>query len=1643
MTAKKIVLSAAILAPALLALNTYSNSWVEWSFTPQFDIAAHAISTPAADDKIGKELLQFRSGGHILGFSDEGVLIASGTHALKVEFVNASRIQPVRRSNVEKDSVTATAIQTAKEAPPLDEVSYPNLWPGIILKYQGNNGSVVKSTYEVSPGTDPDAIRLKANVPIEIDQRGLLHYRFETGELVESRPIAWQNIEGKRIAVEVSYKKSGESEIGFSAGNFDPAHPLTIDPVLIWNTFLGSGRSIDDEGAFISVDKSGDIYIVGWSNGTWGNPIQPYQGGYGDVFVAKFNSGGAFLWNTFLGGTGGDNVSAGYPWGGLALDENGNVFILGSSSQSWGNPIRPHSGGYSDAFVAKLNSIGILQWNTFLGGDGYDYGSDIAIDSSGNSYVIGISDKTWGSPSDPFISSYATFIAKLNSSGVLQWNTFLAYTGTKIAIDGTGNMYIFGQSSETWGNPIRPYSGGGLDAFIAKLNPSHVLQWNTFLGGAGYDYEFDVAVDKPGNVVVSGYSSKAWGSPINAPYEYGDTFMAKLAPSGDLQWNTFLGQTSYFRYGLATDDNGNSYLCGTNNDNVTAAKIDSSGARQWVRVIGESSWNSGSGIAVDGSGTIYLTGTSDVSWGTPITPFGGGKDAFVAKLNSSGGLLWNLFVGDNGSKDLIRGVVTDGLGNVYVTGTSSKSWGNPIRAHSGKTDIYVALLNSNGKLQWNTFLGGAQNDVYPAISINGSGSLLIAGVSAEVWGAPIHQKGGIAEDMFLAKLAPDGVLIWNSFLGRRWVGYCQDIAIDQAGRIYVTGTGEDPIDPAHGSPNHDGLVAKWDSNGALLWDKSFGAPGSVDICFAIALDASGNNAYVAGTSDASWGNPIVPYGQYRRAFVIKYDSNGVLQWSTFLGGENGDIVIDASGSVLVAGKSNSNWGNPSIPFSGTYSEEGQLAKLDPSGTLKWNTFLGGAGIFGADKIILDPAGNMFIVYGSRIFKLSSATELHWTHEIGGSGSDSIMNMARDAAGNLFLAANSDASWGSPILPYFGNNSASVVKLYDFTFLTMTSPNGGESWIGGSTHAVTWTSGGSIANVKIEFSSDNGAKWTTVVASTANTGSYSWMAPAVVSDKCLVRISNAATGTPSDSSNAVFAIAVTSPIIGLSKTSLNFGTEQNGTPTPAATVLLSNLGIGTLNWTTTSSADWISVSPGAGAGVGVLTIGISRTNLTPGAYSGTVTITDPVAVNSPRAINIGLNVVAAGADAPPFGDFATPIDGSTVASSIPVTGWVLDDIGTLSVKIFRGTGLSDRVYIGEAPFIRGARPDVEVAYPTYPQNDRSGWGYMLLTNMLPNSGNGTFQILAYATDTGGHEVLLGSKSIICNNQNAVLPFGAIDTPSQVGTAFGNSFANFGWVLTPQPKSIPTDGSTITVWIDSLPLGHPVYNNYRADIAGLFPGYANSNGAVGYYYLNTTGYTDGVHTIAWSVSDSAGAIDGIGSRYFTIQNAGGGAPQSDTAAVSGNTQLPTGIRPIEVLDQIPEDGRTPVYIKRGYERSAQSEVVYPESDGSLRISIPEVSRITVYLNEPKSKASESLVGIRGRQKFSRTAQSTGSSIHEAYELVRGELRPLPIGASFDPEAGVLYWQPGPGFIGEYTIVFVGNDSAGAAKKTVKITVGLPAR
>jgi hypothetical protein len=250
---------------------------------------------------------------------------------------------------------------------------------------------------------------------------------------------------------------------------------------------------------------------------------------------------------------------------------------------------------------------------------------------------------------------------------------------------------------------------------------------------------------------------------------------------------------------------------------------------------------------------------------------------------------------------------------------------------------------------------------------------------------------------------------------------------------------------------------------------------------------------------------------------------------------------------------------------------------------------------------------------------------------------------------------------------------------------------------------------------------------------------------------------------------------------------------------------------------------------------------------------------------------------------PFGSFDLPLDNDKdLAGAVAVTGWALDDREVVRVEIKRSPCAGDPgivigpdglVFIGNALFVEGARPDIAEKYPDFPNNQKAGWGYMLLTNFLPNRGNGTYVLHAIAYDPEGNSVSLGHKTITCNNADSKKPFGTIDTPAPGETVSGKQYKNWGWVLTPPPNRIPIDGKTIKVFIDNQPIGNPTYGIRREDIDSLFPECWNTRegrGGVGYMLIDTTKYKDGLHTISWLAIDSAGYQEGIGSRYFWIKN-----------------------------------------------------------------------------------------------------------------------------------------------------------------------------
>jgi hypothetical protein len=345
---------------------------------------------------------------------------------------------------------------------------------------------------------------------------------------------------------------------------------------------------------------------------------------------------------------------------------------------------------------------------------------------------------------------------------------------------------------------------------------------------------------------------------------------------------------------------------------------------------------------------------------------------------------------------------------------------------------------------------------------------------------------------------------------------------------------------------------------------------------------------------------------------------------------------------------------------------------------------------------------------------------------------------------------------------------------------------------------------------------------------------------------------------------------------LNRTQLFFST-LGGIRTAPQTIRLTFSGTGNTCWQASSNlGPAMQILPASGTGAAFISIGPTST-FGGGTTRGLVTLQS--CTNPSNVRNIAVAITGFNATGAPFGAIDTPFDGTVAAGSLAVTGWAADDLEVTAVKICRDPvpasepttptlcGNQAKVFIGNATFVEDARPDIAAGNPTLPFNYRAGWGYLMLTNFLPNGGNGAITLYAYASDREGFVTLLGSKTITTQNATASKPFGAIDTPGQ-GEVICGTYANSGWALS-RTSDVPANSSTIGIFIDDVFIGRPGARQQRSDITAAFPTFDTTH-AVGGLFIDTTQFSNGVHTIYWIVSDNNGANDGIGSRFFTISN-----------------------------------------------------------------------------------------------------------------------------------------------------------------------------
>jgi sugar lactone lactonase YvrE len=1161
---------------------------------------------------------------------------------------------------------------------------------------------------------------------------------------------------------------------------------------------------------------------------------------------------------------------------------------------------------------------------------------------------------------------------------------------SRVAVDAFGNLFISEavrvRKVTASTGVISTYAGTGLPVFSGE--GSQAIQ-------AGFQGISGLALDATGNLYVadlmrvrkiaadSGEIRTVAGSyPGVASTTYGD---------GGLATTAFL-----LVQGLTVDNAGTLYLSGYETHTIRKVTPPSVMTEVMTLVAGTGQLgSSGDGgpatgatlyspedVVKDAAGNVYISDTRNnrvrrVSATTgKIETFAGGNQGTITENRGDGGVAPAAFLASP------SGLAIDSGGNVLIVDTGY----NRVRRVAAGTGIISTVVGTGtlGFLGDNGPATAARLNSPRGIAIDSADNIYIADKGngrirkVTATGTITTVAGGGAAAIGLGDGGPATAAILDAL----------DVAVDSAGNLYIADAALFRVRKVTAATGIITTVAGGASNGNIAEGgqatQALTSPGCV------AVDAAGN-VYVC---ESATGSVAAPYRVRKITVATGIITTIIGSGFPGLGGESGaataaqltnprGVFVDTTGNVLVVDEHRVRSASLQSPPIITTQPQGQAvlpgstATIDvvASGTaLTFQWYLGSSG-----TVTAPIPGATSSTYTTPPL---TAGATYWVRVTNGLGQvDSVTVTVAILTGT------------APVI--LVHPQSKTIPPGQSTTLSVTAtgePAPTYQWYSGTRGTTTSpVSGATTSN------------FTTPVLS--STTSY-W-----------VRVANAFGQV--DSSTATVTTGL--PTMTLDRTSLQFGATNTGSAfsgnTQAQAVRLLQDGAGTVTWTVStgnggrgsSATSWLTVTPSSGTGSATLTVSVNHSSTVP--VSGTVTSSIGInfvgASTSSATVSVRLQTIANGAAAAPSGAVDTPAQGATgITGSIPVTGWAIDDVEVRAVRILRdpvaGEG-PNQVFIGNAVFVDGARPDVANANPGAPRNTRAGWGYLMLTNFLPNQGNGTFKIYAYADDADGHTTLLGTRTITCTNSTATKPFGAIDTPAQGETISGANYPNFGWVLVRLGGASPPLGGTVTAYIDGVPLGTPGGWVSRADLTLLFPvgTYPGVSSALGVLGIDTTALSNGVHAIFWVVTALDGQTDGIGSRFITVAN--GAALRAD---LSGEPSPLDGSRSLVFLQPTLDHAAvgdihaarldpTSIVGRRGYDPASPLRRLTPDVEGRITVQGEELDRFELQL---------------------------GASGYTGYSRAGDELRALPIGSHLDAATGTFTWHPGVGFVHAYDLVFV---------------------
>ncbi len=615
--------------------------------------------------------------------------------------------------------------------------------------------------------------------------------------------------------------------------NRQSAYVAKLDKNGLWQWAV-SATSKNTESSYsyhIATDNIGNSYIVGYfsQSVSFGSTTMTSKGGT-DVFVAKVDNKGKWLWAVQGGGSNGDQ---GF---GVDFDASGNVFVTGyfGGSATFGS-FSVKSNGAFDSFVGQLDSTGKWKWVTAFGGNDNRYipgdsGRGLVVGRAGNVYVSGTFVAAVGFGSSTFTSQGRTdiFVTQLDSKGAIQNTKALGGTvsGSEslqaVTVDSSGNVYVMGSfdSKLSIGTTTLSSPNGNRSMFVGKLDPQGKWLWVRSVDVFSGSLEGQtLAMDSSNHLyIVGNFSTINASSPIKMGStsiisKSWDLFVSKMDKDGKWLWTRTAGGSQYdYSSVLEVDNTGNIYIGGYFSHTDAAfgsttlssqgqydafvAKLDTSGKWLWVKSVTGKENQQIHSLHLDKQGNVYTAGFTggDANFGSlQLTGSSlSNGNAFVAKMDNSG--TWKWVSRAKGQRSQINSIRLDNTDHIYVVGgfSGSITLGSTTLSSSGQEDAFVGKLDNTGTWLWAQQGGGSAFDSGRSVGVDAQGNVHFVGLFSgqATFGSTSLTGSGV--DSFLARLDTNGkwlsVKTVSSKSGSVVGNIVRGIAIGGSGTSYVVGS---------------------------------------------------------------------------------------------------------------------------------------------------------------------------------------------------------------------------------------------------------------------------------------------------------------------------------------------------------------------------------------------------------------------------------------------------------------------------------------------------------------------------------------------------------------------------------------------------------------------------------------------------------------------------------------------------------------------------------------------------------------------------------------------------------------------------------------------------------------------------------------